>query len=203
MTGFGSQFPKTQTNLLLQLGGDYDNEAWQQFVTLYRPVIYRLARRRGLQDADAQDLSQQVLLSVAGSIERWEKRDEAIRFRHWLRRVAKNAICNALTRRPKDRGTGDTSTFQILEERHSHDDEVAREIELERRRELFLQAAAVVKSDVASDTWAIFEQTVIDGIPIEEVAEGMTKSVGAAYAARGRVMNRLRHQIENIEEHAS
>ena len=203
MTGSDSHFPETQASLLLQLKGDYDSEAWHHFVTLYRPVIYRLARRRGLQDADAQDLSQQVLLSIAGSIDRWEKRDESIRFRHWLRRVAKNAICNALTRRPKDVAAGGTSTFHAMEEQQSENEDLAQEIELERRRELFLRAAAIVKSDVAADTWTIFEQTVIDGTPIEDVAAGMKKSVGAAYAARGRVMTRLRHQIEDMEQHAS
>ncbi len=71
------------------------------------PVIYRIAIARGMQDADAQeDLSQHVLMAVAASIGRWEKFGKAIRFRHWLRRVARNAIVNALTRRPPDQATG-------------------------------------------------------------------------------------------------
>jgi len=194
-----SQFPETRASLLLQLQEGEDNDAWQQFVAVYRPIIYRLARRRGLQDADAQDLAQQVLVSIAGSIERWRKDDESVRFRHWLRRVAKNAICNALTRRPRDCAAGGTSIQSFLEERVEDSDEFAREIELEHRRELFFRAAAIVKTDVATDTWQVFELAVIDGVPIEQAASRVNKSVGAAYAARGRVMNRLRRLVDEME----
>jgi hypothetical protein len=71
---------------------------------------------RGLQHADAQDLSQQVLMAVASAIGTWEKRDESTRFRHWLSRVTKNAILNALTRRPKDQAIGGSSIEELLRE---------------------------------------------------------------------------------------
>jgi len=116
VTKFDSEFPETRASLLLQIQAGVDNDAWQEFVTTYRPIIYRLARKRGLQDADAQDLAQQVLLSIARSIEHWQKNDESVRFRHWLRRVAKNAIYNALTRQPRDRAAGGTSIQGFLEE---------------------------------------------------------------------------------------
>ena len=203
MTKSDSEFPETRASLLIQLQAGNDAEAWRDFVTIYRPIIYRLARRHGLQDADAQDLSQQVLLSISGSIERWQKRDESVRFRHWLRRVAKNAICNALTRRPKDRAVGGTSIQNSLEEHGQEDEELAREIEFERRRELFLRAASVVKTDVATDTWQVFQLAVIEGLPIKEAAATLNKSVGAAYAARGRVMNRLRRIVDEMEQQES
>ena len=85
VTKFDSEFPDTRASLLLKMQVGVDNVAWQEFVSTYRPIIYRLARKRGLQDADAQDLAQQVLISIAGSIERWKKNNESVRFRHWLR----------------------------------------------------------------------------------------------------------------------
>ena len=200
MTKFDSEFPETRGSLLLQIQAGDDSDAWQQFVSIYRPIIYRLARQRGLQDADAQDLAQQVLLSISNSIERWQKNDETVRFRHWLRRVAKNAICNALTRQPRDQAAGGTSIQGLLEEQRDEGDELAREIELEHRRELFFRAASIVQTDVASDTWQVFQLAVIEGVPIEEVAARVNKSVGAAYAARGRVMNRLRRLVEELEQ---
>ena len=203
MTKSDSQFPETRASLLMQIQAGDDSDAWRQFVTIYRPVIYRLARRRGLQDADAQDLAQQVMLSIAKSIERWQKRDESVRFRHWLRRVARNAICNALTRQRPDRAAGGTSVRGLLEEQGDDGEELAREIELEHRRELFCRAASLVKTDVAADTWQVFQLAVIESVPIEEAAARVNKSVGAAYAARGRVMNRLRRQVEELEQHES
>lgn len=195
-----SEFPETRDSLLLRLHSGVDHDAWGQFVGIYRPVIYRMARKRGLQDADAQDLAQQVFVSIAGAIERWQKSDESVRFRHWLRRVAKNAICNAVTRGPKDPAAGGTSIHRFLEERVEQDDNLAQEIELEHRREVFLIAARIVRSDIATDTWKVFELTVVEGVSVQEVAKQMNRSVGTVYAARGRVMARLRRQVDEMEK---
>ncbi len=203
MTPFDSQFPETAASLLLQLQAGGNHEAWQEFVSIYRPIIYRLARQRGLQDADAQDLAQQVLLSISRSIAQWQKKDESVRFRHWLRRVAKNAICNALTRQPRDRAAGGTSVLNLLAEQAEPGEDVARELELEHRRELCLRAAAIVKTSVAAETWQVFQLAVIEGLPIEQVAARLHKSVGAAYAARGRIMNRLNQTVDQMELHES
>jgi RNA polymerase sigma-70 factor (ECF subfamily) len=203
VTKSDNEFPDTRASLLLQMQAGVDHDAWQEFVATYRPIIYRLARKRGLQDADAQDLAQQVLLSIAKSIGRWHPHDESVRFRHWLRRVASNAISNALTRRPRDLATGGTTIQGFLEERAEDDNDLAREIELEHRRELYLSAAASVQADVSADTWQVFHLSVIEGLPIEEVATQMNKSVGAAYAARGRVMNRLRRIVDERERRES
>ncbi len=66
-----TEFPETRDSLLAQVRSPANREAWDQFALLYRPVIYRLARQRGLHDADAQDLAQQVLMAVASAIGNW------------------------------------------------------------------------------------------------------------------------------------
>src|SRR5262245_32947934 len=98
-----------------------------------------------MQDADAQDLTQQVLSSVASAIGRFEKSGESGRLRHWLRRIACNAIINAMSRRPQDRGAGGTTVQELLAEQPEADDASAAEIEVEYRRELYLQAARIVR----------------------------------------------------------
>jgi len=50
--------------LLANIQSLENRQAWSEFVQIYSPVIYRMARRRGMQDADAQDLSQDVLLRI-------------------------------------------------------------------------------------------------------------------------------------------
>ena len=64
--------PETRPSLILRVRDPNDADAWNQFATLYRPVILRLAHRKGIQAADAEDLAQQVLLSVEEAIERWQ-----------------------------------------------------------------------------------------------------------------------------------
>ena len=194
-----TDFPETRESLLLQLSSPANREAWDRFVALYRPVIYRLARRRGMQDADAQDLTQQVFVAVASAIARFEKQEGSGGLRHWLRRIAGNAIINALSRRPRDRATGGTSVQELLAEQRGGDDESATEIELEYRRELYLQAAAIVRGDVESDTWRAFELTVIENRPIEAAALELNKPVGVIYAARSRIMRRLRDAVKELE----
>lgn len=200
-----TQFPETRESLIVQIKDPSNRDAWGKFVDLYRPVIHRIALARGLQDADAQDLTQHVLMAVAASIGRWEKSTESTRFRHWLRRVTRNAILNALSRRPPDQATGTSSYQNIVTEiperaDHSLDDETDSLIELEYRRELYLRAAAIVRADVDPITWQAFERTVIGGISNAQAAQELGKSIGTIYAARSRVMKRLRTAIAEIEE---
>ncbi|MEM7473769.1 MAG: sigma-70 family RNA polymerase sigma factor [Planctomycetota bacterium] len=193
-----SQFPDTQASLLVKLRSQDDEMAWQEFLAIYQPVIYRIARKRGLQDADAQDLAQNVLVSVAGAIESWEPRD-GTRFRNWLRKIASNAILKALTRGPKDQGQGGTAAIENLNEYAVGEEELERDVQLERDREVYLRAAKMVRSEVNSATWQVFQMAVVEGVPIEKVALNLGKSVGAAYAARGRVMKRLQAAVERLQ----
>lgn len=203
MTKSDSDFPETRASLLLQLQAGDDQDGWQEFVAIYRPIIYRLARKRGLQDADAQDLAQHVLVSIAGAIERWQRYEESVRFRHWVRRIARNAIFNVLTRRPRDLAAGGTSIQELLEGYADEDSNLSREIDLEHRRELFLRAASSVRTEVSPSTWKVFQLSVIERYAIEEVAARTNKSVGAAYAARGRVMSRIRRIVDEMERSES
>ncbi len=68
-----SEFPETQSLLMANIQSLENREAWSEFVQIYRPVIYRMARRRGMQDADAQDLTQDVLVRISKSIDRWNR----------------------------------------------------------------------------------------------------------------------------------
>ena len=68
-----NEVPETRDSLLLQVRDKTNHRAWQEFVDLYRPVVYRVALARGLQHFDAQDLVQTVFIAVAGAIAKWEK----------------------------------------------------------------------------------------------------------------------------------
>jgi RNA polymerase sigma-70 factor (ECF subfamily) len=194
-----TEFPETRDSLLVQVRSPANREAWDEFALIYRPVIYRLARQRGLQDADAQDLAQRVLMAVASAIGGWEKSDESVRFRHWLRRVTRNAIVNALSRQPPDRAVGGSAVQELLLEQPHVDPQSEAQIELEYRRELYLRAARVVRGDVKPETWRAFEMTVIENRSIDEAVVELDKPVGTIYAARSRIMRRLRQAVQELE----
>lgn len=194
-----TSFPETRESLIVQIRDPMNRAAWEQFVDLYRPVIYRTALARGLQDADAQDLAQQVLMAVASAIGRWEKSNSSARFRHWLRRVTRNAIINALTRRRQDAATGTSSVVALLNGLAQREPDVNELIQLEYRREFWLRAAGVVRAEVSSETWQAFELTTLCGLSKAEAATRLGKPIGLIYAARSRVMKRLRDFVAELE----
>lgn len=191
--------PDTRESLILKLRDPQERMAWEQFIDLYRPVVYRVARARGLQHADAQEVVQTVFVSVAGAIDRWQKRDASTRFRNWLMRIAKNATLNAISRVPPDQPGASSSVDALLNEIPEYESGTDALVELEYRRELFLQAARHVQSEVHPSTWKAFEMTAIDGMPLEAAARELGKSIGTIYASRSRVMKRLSAFVDNLE----
>lgn len=191
--------PDTHESLLLRVKNPRDHDAWEQFSRVYRPVVYRLARGRGLQDADAQDLAQKVLMAVSLALPDWEKSSCGDRFRHWLRRVAKNAVLNALSRQPRDRASGGTTAIELLARHEDPNRDVAEAIDLEFRRQLFRRAASIVSQRASPSNWKAFCLTMIDGQTSEAAARQLDVSVGTVYAARSRIMRRLREAVEELE----
>jgi RNA polymerase sigma factor (sigma-70 family) len=191
--------PETRASLLIRLKDQADDEAWFEFTEIYRPVIYRLACRKGMQAADADDLVQQVLTAVARVIDRWEADPERARFRTWLNRVATNAIINALTRGRPDRGSGDSGLQELLDAQPATDGAGSDLVRIEHRREVFRWAARQIRPEFQPATWNAFWLTAVEGRDVDQVAGELQRSRGAVYAARSRVMRRLREKIHEWE----
>lgn len=191
--------PDTRPSLILRVRDASDADAWDQFAALYRPVIVRLARRKGIQSADAEDLAQQVLLSVSGAIERWQPDQQRARFRTWLQTIVRNAILNALQRRAPDQPMGGDQASAAFEARNAIRSDDRDVLQDEYRRELFRQAAQQIRSEFADDTWDSFWKTAVEGLDIEAVSTLSGRTRGSIYASRSRVMKRLREAIEEFE----
>jgi RNA polymerase sigma-70 factor (ECF subfamily) len=194
-----AELPETRESLLLGIRDPENAVAWEQFVAVYRPAVVRLARRRSLQDADAEDLAQQVLISVSRAIGNWEKDAERGTFRSWLLRVAKNEIVNAVTRGRRGVARGGTSVLQRLEQQPAGADAIHELIEDEHRRAVFRWAAEEVRPQFQQATWLAFWLTTIEALPVEEAALELGRSVGSVYAARSRVMRRLKEKVHEID----
>lgn len=189
---------ETRASLLLRVRDPADREAWEEFVEIYGPVIHRLARHKGMQPADADDVMQQVLWAVARAIERDGYDSQRARFRTWLRRVARNAILNALTRGRPDRASGDSALQALLEDHASPNEADSELLRLECRREVFRRAAQLIQPEFHPATWSAFWQTTVEGRACEDVARELGKQMGSVYAARSRVMRRLQEKVDEF-----
>ena len=192
--------PETHASLLLRVRDPSDREAWFEFAEIYRPVIVRLARTKGMQDADADDLAQRVLVSIAGAIDRFEPNDKRAKFRTWLKRVSENAILNAITRGAKDVGTGGDVIDSLLEREPASCGPDSDLLRIEYRREVFNWAARRIRDEFEPATWDAFWQTAVEAREVEDVAAELGKNRGSIYAARSRVMRRLKEKIVEFEE---
>ncbi len=194
-----SNMPETRDSLIALIQDPTNRDAWDQFTQLYRPIVYRLARGRGLQDADAEDLAQQVLLSISRAIPDWQRQPNT-RFRHWLNRIARNAIVNALTRGRKDLGVGGSDFLNSLNNLPLVTNELEAQIEYEHQRQLYRRAAEIVRDSVNEDTWRAFLHIVVEGESTDSVAARLGKSVGNVYAVRSRLMRRLQTVVRELME---
>jgi RNA polymerase sigma-70 factor (ECF subfamily) len=188
-------YPDTRASLIVRLRDRADQAAWGEFVEVYRPVVYRLACRKGLQHADAEDLAQQVLSAVAAAVDRWEPDESRGRFRAWLHRIAQNLIINTLTRRAPDRASGNVAQYDMLSQQEAREGPDSELLRIEYRREIFNWAARQIKAEFQTETWDAFWQTAVEERPVPEVARLLGKKPGAIYAARGRDMRRLKEKI--------
>lgn len=192
--------PETRISLIVRLRQPGNQEAWQEFASLYEPLIYRLAARKGMQPADAQDLLQDVLLAVSKGIDRFEIGEDKGRFRGWLFRISRNLIVNAMEKRQRIViGSGDSDICRRLAEQPDLSPQEQSDYVLEFRRELFHWAARKIRPEFQASTWNLFWRTSVDGEAIAEVANELGLSIGAAYAARCRILARLKKTIEELD----
>jgi RNA polymerase sigma-70 factor (ECF subfamily) len=195
------QLPTTRFTLLARLQEPANQAAWEEFVAVYEPAVYGFARKKGLQDADARDLCQDVLRAVALAIERWEPDPSRGSFRGWMFRIARNMLINFCASRNRHaRGTGDSRLQQALVELPAPASADSGLYDIEYRRQLFLWAAGQVRGNFTDQTWQAFWQTAIEGQEVKTVAARLSMSAGAVYIARSRVIARLRARIEQFEK---
>lgn len=197
------QPPETRETLLRRLPNAEDGEAWDAFVEIYEPLLYRLARGRGMQPADAEDFVQEVLSAVARNIARWVENDERGSFRAWLFRIAQNLAVNFLMRPKHQRwGAGGSRVASLLEEQPAPGCDSSEVFLQEYRRELFRWAAERVREQVPQRHWLAFWLTSVEERPIADAAAELGLSVGAVYIARSRITRRIRETIQTYEEPA-
>jgi RNA polymerase sigma-70 factor (ECF subfamily) len=192
--------PSTRASLLIRLRDPCDHDAWVEFVELYEPVIHRLLQRRGLQDADAREVMQDVFMAVGRGVDRWDPARERGTFRSWLRAVTRNLTINWLRRRDRSiLATGGDEMQAMLEQIPDASAPESAEFDIELRRAQLRQAAESVEREVKPATWRAFWETAVVGATAADAAKTLGMNVGAVRVAKCRVFVRLRAVLADIE----
>ncbi len=195
-----AEIPPTRASLLVRLRDAHDQAAWKEFVDLYTPLVYGYARKQGLQDADAADLSQEVLGTVAGAVGSLEYDPCRGAFRNWLFTVVRRKLSNWRRARRNRPDCANGTAHSAALEQFPAPDAMEAEWEAEWERRLFAWACEQVRRDVTDATWQAFWRTFIDGQPGKQTAEELGLSVAAVYLARRRVLTRLQEIIRSAQE---
>jgi RNA polymerase sigma-70 factor (ECF subfamily) len=175
-----------------------DQAGWEQFVERYAPTIHGWCRRANLQEADAEDVTQMVLVKLADKLRTFAY-DPARSFRGWLRTLTRHAWSDFVAARERaGRGSGDSTAQDLLHSVPARDDLVAR-LEGQFDQEVLDEASARVRLRVQADTWEVFRLTALEGVPAAEAAARLGKQLAAVFKARKRVQKLLQEEIRSLE----
>jgi RNA polymerase sigma factor (sigma-70 family) len=187
--------PATRATLLARLRDPQDADAWRQFVRLYAAVVYGFGRRRGLQDADAADLMQEVLRTVAHTAGRWNYDPGKGSFRAWLFTVTRSKLADLFARARRQPRGGDE-----VNERPAPPADGVTDWDKEYQQHAFAWAAEQVRGEFQEATWQAFWLTAVDGLGAKEAGQRVGLSPGAVYVAKSRVLSRLREEVQMLQE---
>jgi RNA polymerase sigma factor (sigma-70 family) len=191
---------KTSATLLGRLRQDpSDQAAWAEFVERYGRMIYVWCRQRDLQDADAEDVTQNLLLHLAKKMRSFAY-DPSRSFRSWLKTLTQHALSDFVaSRKPLAQGSGDDLVHKLL---HN----VAACEDLETRfdqafdQELLEAAMSRVRLRVQPQTWGAFWLTAHEGLSGAAAAGKLNMQVSAVYRAKSKVQSMLREEVRKLEQ---
>ncbi|WP_411847440.1 sigma-70 family RNA polymerase sigma factor [Roseibacillus persicicus] len=182
--------PETRVSLIRRVRDVHDEGAWTEFVSLYTPVVYAFARSRGIREADAEDITQEVFRSLAKALPKFQLDQTIGTFRNWLFTVTRSKLNNHLVKSRKIPvptenlpDQGDVSDWENLY-----------------MKELFRHACERVEEVVEKSSWQAFWRTAVDLEAPEKVAAELELSVANVYQKRSRVAARLREAIRLADD---
>jgi RNA polymerase sigma-70 factor (ECF subfamily) len=188
---------QTGATLFALLESPSDSGAWSRFVERYRPIIFRWCKSRGLQDADAEDVTQEVLGKFAKVAGRFIYDPTKAGFRAWLRTVTRHALADLAGEKARAPFSGDARAQTLLEMLQSADD-LEGQLDEELQRELLQRAMSVIRQRVEPKTWRAFE-LLVEGRSGNDVARELDLSVAAVYMAKSRIQRMLAEEVRRGE----
>jgi RNA polymerase sigma-70 factor (ECF subfamily) len=191
--------PTTCVTLLTRLRQDPSDQAgWDEFVERYGRHIYRWCRQWKLQDADAEDVTQDILVKLTQKLRAFAY-DPSRSFRGWLKTVAHHAWRDFEDSRRHARRAAGASRLQELILTLEAREDLAHKLEAAFDLELLEAAKVRVRLRVAPHTWEAFRLMAFEDLPVAEVAARVQLQVAMVYVAKSKVQKMLQEEIGKLE----
>ena len=188
-----TDWPSTQISLLARIREPKDHDAWDRFVDLYAPLIYRFCLKRGLQDADARDITQNVFAQVGQRIRRFDYDPARGLFRGWLGKLTRNEIVDYSNR------LGQSVSEQQYTDAGEAIDQTEGTVDAawidEFNAYIYNCALARIRSEFTPECWRAFEMVWIEDRPAPEVAAELNKKPEWIYKNKFNILKRLKTEI--------
>jgi RNA polymerase sigma-70 factor (ECF subfamily) len=189
---------ETRQSLLLRAQTG-ETDAWKDLTDLYRPLILGWLNRQGVPASDLEDLGQEVLLSVVKQLPGFQHSGQRGAFRAWLRTIVCRRTADywrALDARSQaSGGSGATAALQLIVD---PDSELNRQWDEEHDRYVLRRLLDLVEEEFEPLTLKAFRRLALDGVTGAEAAQELGQSVPAVYAAKSRVLARIRQEAEGL-----
>lgn len=183
----------TRESLLNRIKSLDDRSSWEEFDRLYRPLLLRYARQRGLDVTEAEEIAQQCMTAIAGGIQHFERR---ISFRGWLKGMIDHKVADQLKRRRRE-AHGKTADFAREQER---EDDPALLWERQWNKTHLLYCLNLIRDDFSRVTYEAFRLYVIEEQSVVEIAEQLGMTPNQVYVAKHRVLGRLKKHWSDLAD---
>ena len=190
----------TRISLLLRVRDLSDSNSWRDFVECYAPRVFLWCKKFGLQEADAADATQTVLLRLVQSLQSFDYDSGRGSFRGWLKTVTQH-VATDIVRTWRERGSGDSQWVDGFNGgvASSPAESLLAELELAHQQELLRMANEHVRIKVKPKTWDAYWKTCHDGAPAADVAKVLNMTIGDVYVAKSRVLKMLRAEVRLLD----
>lgn len=194
-------FLATRRSLVERLANRSDRRTWQEFFDTYGKLIYSVARRSGLSDAEAQDAVQETIITVARKIDKLRYDPSVGSFKGWLLHITRWRIADQFRRREPAVGAPDESGRTAAIDRVADEGfDIETAWDEEWRGRLLEAAMDRVKRRVDPRQFQIFDCYVVREWPAQKVARELRVNVAQVYLAKHRVAALVRREVEALEK---
>lgn len=187
----GTDWPTTRVNLLQVVCNSDEHAAWRNFVDIYGPLVFAYCRKQGLQDADAADVCQNVMMRLNRAIRSFEYSVDRGTFRSWLRTICRNEVLRhyrgRYSRGQSDQSANSPSAWDEVYDEHQWTEDF--------HGHIFKIALARIRPEFSEDIWRAFQMLWVEDRKVDDVVAEFGQNRNWLYKAKHRVISRLEREV--------